>query len=156
MNRGSMMLPTTMPGGAPEKPDRDDGRALLQHLRPVVPEDHYCIPPLQRLDLDEVLRLVRQRRYFVLHAPRQTGKTSALLALRDLLNEGGEHRCVYANVETAQTARGDVAAGMRTIRRYPNARSSPWTTASWTKRGSGRWRAPVLTAPCAKRLAGGP
>ena len=82
---------------------------------PVVPEDHYCIPPLQRLDLDEVLRLVRQRRYFVLHAPRQTGKTSALLALRDLLNEGGEHRCVYANVETAQTAWGDVAAGMRTI-----------------------------------------
>ena len=82
---------------------------------PVVPEDHYCIPPLQRLDLDEVLRLIRQRRYFVLHAPRQTGKTSALLALRDLLNEGGEHRCVYANVETAQTARGDVAAGMRTV-----------------------------------------
>ena len=82
---------------------------------PVVPEDHYCIPPLQRLDLDEVLRLVRQRRYFVLHAPRQTGKTSALLALHDLLNEGGEHRCVYANVETAQTARGDVAAGVRAI-----------------------------------------
>ena len=82
---------------------------------PVVPEDHYCIPPLQRLELDEVLRLVRQRRYFVLHAPRQTGKTSTLLALRDLLNEGGEHRCVYANVETAQTARGDVAAGVRTV-----------------------------------------
>ena len=82
---------------------------------PVVPADHYCIPPLERFDLDEVLRLIRQRRYFVLHAPRQTGKTSALLALRDLLNRGGEHRCVYANVETAQTARGDVGAGMRTV-----------------------------------------
>ncbi len=82
---------------------------------PVVPADHYSIPPLERLDLDEVLRLIGSKRYFVLHAPRQTGKTSALLALRDLLNRGGEHRCVYANVETAQTARGDVEQGMRAI-----------------------------------------
>ena len=82
---------------------------------PVVAEDHYCIPPLGRLDLDELLRLIDAKRYFVLHAPRQTGKTSALLALRDLLNGRGAHRCVYANVETGQTARGDVAAGIRTV-----------------------------------------
>ena len=80
---------------------------------PIVPADHYNVPSLERLDLAHVLRLIREERYFVLHAPRQTGKTSALLALRDLLNEGGEHRCVYANIETAQTARGDVEAGMR-------------------------------------------
>jgi len=82
---------------------------------PVVPADHYCIPPLERLDLDELLNLIGSKRYFVLHAPRQTGKTSALLTLRDLLNGSGGYRCVYANVETAQTARGDVAAGMRTV-----------------------------------------
>ncbi len=82
---------------------------------PVVPADHYCIPPLQRFDLDEVLRLIRDNRYFVLHAPRQTGKTSSLLALRDLLNGGGGRRCVYANLETAQTARGNVEQGMRAI-----------------------------------------
>ena len=82
---------------------------------PVFPARHYSIPPLGRLDLDEVLRLIRDERYFVLHAPRQTGKTSALLALRDLLNERGAYRCVYTNVETGQTARGDVAAGMRTV-----------------------------------------
>ncbi len=82
---------------------------------PVVPAKHYSIPPLERFDLDEVLRLIRDERYFVLHAPRQTGKTSALLALRDLLNEGNEYRCVYANVEAAQTARGDVGAGIRTV-----------------------------------------
>ena len=61
---------------------------------PVVAEDHYCVPPLGRLDLDEFLRLIDTKRYFVLHALRQTGKTSALLALRDLLNERGAHRCV--------------------------------------------------------------
>ncbi len=82
---------------------------------PVVPADHYSIPPLERFDLGEILRLVDAKRYFVLHAPRQTGKTSALLALRDLLNERGDHRCVYTNVEPGQTARGDVAAGMRTV-----------------------------------------
>ena len=82
---------------------------------PVRPDDHYHIPPLDRLNLDELLGLVRDKKYFVLHAPRQTGKTSALLALRDLLNAGGDYRCVYANVEAAQALREDVAEGMRTV-----------------------------------------
>ena len=84
---------------------------------PVVAADHYCIPPLERVDVDELLELIGQKRYFVLHAPRQTGKTSALLALRDLLNGGtaGEYRCVYVNVEAAQAAREDVGRAMRVI-----------------------------------------
>ncbi len=84
---------------------------------PVVAADHYHIPPLERIDLDEMLGLVRDKKYFVLHAPRQTGKTSALLALRDLLNSGahGNYRCVYANVEAGQAARENVAEGMRAV-----------------------------------------
>ena len=84
---------------------------------PVRPDKHYCIPPLSRLNLDDVLTLVRRERYFVLHAPRQTGKTSALLALRDLLNGGGEgdFRAVYANVELGQAARENVGEAMRAI-----------------------------------------
>ena len=82
---------------------------------PVVPEMHYHVPPLTRLDVDELLLLVRQWKYFVLHAPRQTGKTSALLALREKLNAGDEFRCVYVNVEGGQSAREDVAAAMRAI-----------------------------------------
>ena len=82
---------------------------------PVDAELHYQIPPLARLDLDNLLMLIRQRKYFVLHAPRQTGKTSALLALRDQLNESGEYRCVYVNVEVGQSAREDVEAAMRAI-----------------------------------------
>ena len=84
---------------------------------PVRPHKHYCIDPLSRLDLDDVLGLVRDERYFVLHAPRQTGKTSTLLALRDLLNGGaaGDCRCVYVNVEAAQTAHEDVVRTMRVI-----------------------------------------
>ena len=84
---------------------------------PVVAADHYHIPPLERIDLDQVLGLVRDKKYFVLHAPRQTGKTSAMLALRDLLNGGhaGDYRCVYANVEAGQAARENVAEGMRAV-----------------------------------------
>ena len=82
---------------------------------PVVAADHYCIPPLERLNLTEVLRFIRDKRYFVLHAPRQTGKTSALLALRDLLNAGDDYRCVYVNVEGGQAGREDVEQVTRTI-----------------------------------------
>ena len=84
---------------------------------PVRPDKHYCIPPLKRFDLDEVLGLIRDEQYFVLHAPRQTGKTSALIALRDLLNGGsaGDFRCVDVNVEVGQVARDDTARGMRSV-----------------------------------------
>ena len=82
---------------------------------PVAAADHYHVPPLERWDLEEIRRLVREKRYFVLHAPRQTGKTTALLAFRDLLNAEGGHRCVYVNVEGAQAAREDVEQAMRTV-----------------------------------------
>ena len=84
---------------------------------PVVARKHYCIPPLERVNVTELLTLIAQERYFVLHAPRQTGKTSALLALRDLLEAGGpgDYRCVYVNVEAAQAVGEDVERAMRVI-----------------------------------------
>ena len=84
---------------------------------PVRPDEHYCIPALGRVDLPKVLALIRRRRYFILHAPRQTGKTSTLLALRDLLNSGsaGHYRCVHVNVEPGQSAREDVGQAMGAI-----------------------------------------
>ena len=82
---------------------------------PIIPEDHYHIPPLGRLDFDEVLLLIERKRYFVMHAPRQTGKTSALLALMEELNGSGRYRCMYVNVEIGQSAREDVGAAMQAI-----------------------------------------
>ena len=49
---------------------------------PVVAADHYRIPPLERWDLAEIRRLIAEKRYFVLHAPRQTGKASSQLLTR--------------------------------------------------------------------------
>ncbi|MCL2153125.1 MAG: hypothetical protein FWH57_09250 [Oscillospiraceae bacterium] len=72
---------------------------------PMKPKDHYCIDPLTRIDWQDVRRLIRDKCYFVMHAPRQTGKTSALLAMMNAINEEGSYICAYANIEAAQTAR---------------------------------------------------
>jgi hypothetical protein len=58
---------------------------------PVNCVDHYCLPPLARFDLDDVLALIGQKKCFLLHAPRQTGKTTCLLALADYLNRAGTY-----------------------------------------------------------------
>lgn len=76
---------------------------------PVNCTDHYCLPPLTRFDLEEILALIAQKKYFLLHAPRQTGKTTCLLALADYLNRQGDYHAVYANIEAAQALREDVA-----------------------------------------------
>jgi hypothetical protein len=43
---------------------------------PSVPGEHYMIDALRRIDLAEIESLIADKRYFVLHAPRQTGKTT--------------------------------------------------------------------------------
>lgn len=84
---------------------------------PVEPQYHYSIPPLERVDLDHVLGLIRDRKYFMLQAPRQTGKTSVLLALQNLLNgrSEGNYRCLYVNIEAGQAAGEDVHEAMRAV-----------------------------------------
>ena len=82
---------------------------------PVLSEKHYGIPPSERVDRDEIFRLIDDWKYFILHAPRQTGKTSALLALVDELNATGRYRALYINVEGAQAARNDVGGAIRAI-----------------------------------------
>lgn len=78
---------------------------------PVGATDHYCIPPLSRSGLDSALKLILEKKYFILHGPHQSGKTSALLALADSLNSGthGAFRCVYANVAAVREARDEVS-----------------------------------------------
>ena len=69
------------------------------------------------MDLERVLNLIHDEKYFILHAPRQTGKTSALKALQDHLNSvaEGDYRCLHVNVEAAQVAREDIKRAMSAI-----------------------------------------
>ncbi len=36
---------------------------------PIRPDEHYHLPPAERLDLDGALMLIRQKKYFVLALP---------------------------------------------------------------------------------------
>ena len=83
---------------------------------PVVAADRNCIPPLERVELEAGRGLIRDKKYSSLHAPRQSGKTSALPALRDLLNGGapGACRCEYRDVEDGEAMRETVAEAMCT------------------------------------------
>jgi hypothetical protein len=103
---------------------------------PINPADHYNIPPLTRFDLDEMLFLIQQKKYFILHAPRQVGKTSYLLALMDYLNTQDDYTALYINVEVAQAAREDVTAAMRSILSELGSRAEwllkdPYPTQIW-------------------------
>lgn len=82
---------------------------------PTVDGKNYCLEPLARINLNELRTLIDAERYFVLHAPRQTGKTTCLLALMKYLNAEGKYRALYANIENAQTARNDVSRGLRAV-----------------------------------------
>ncbi len=66
---------------------------------PVNFEDHYAVNLLERPQVKDILRLIEQKKYFVLHAPRQTGKTSLLLAIANELNKKGDVKALYLNVE---------------------------------------------------------
>lgn len=80
---------------------------------PVIPGKHYVLP--LRLDYEKVRELIDMSYYFILHAPRQTGKTSAIFQFITRLREENAYTPLYVNVEPAQTARGDVKEGIETI-----------------------------------------
>ena len=82
---------------------------------PMKEEMNYCVAPLNRWDLDEIMDFIYMQRYFILHAPRQTGKTTCILALRDKLNAEGKYFAVYINVETGQSSLHDDFNAMRKI-----------------------------------------
>ncbi|MDI6794812.1 MAG: ATP-binding protein [bacterium] len=83
---------------------------------PVNPRDHYALP--FRIDREEIYSLIMQKKYFVLHAPRQTGKTTLLLELVNWINqEEKRYKALYVNIEAAQAAREKVDAGIETILR---------------------------------------
>jgi hypothetical protein len=58
---------------------------------------HYMLSPTKRLP--EIERLIEQRTYFVFHAPRQTGKTTAMIALAQQLTDSGRYTSVMVSVE---------------------------------------------------------
>ena len=69
---------------------------------------HYMLSPTVRLPSLE--RLIAQESYFVIHAPRQTGKTTAMLALANQLTSGGRYTAVTVSAEVGSPFRHDPGA----------------------------------------------
>ena len=82
---------------------------MIKHFNtsgPCVPEDHYMIDTEERFT--NVRELIDQKKYFIIHAPRQTGKTTNVIELAKKLNEEGKYIALYVNVEAGQAIRNQV------------------------------------------------
>ena len=75
---------------------------------PCVPGRDYMLPPEPRLP--DALELIMLGRFFVVHAPRQTGKTTTLAALARDLNEGGQYAAVLFSCGRVREIGDDVGA----------------------------------------------
>jgi hypothetical protein len=66
------------------------------------PEDHYMVPPESRLLRAQLDRYIESKLYWVLHAPRQTGKTTFLQSWMRSINAGGKAVACYVSAESCQ------------------------------------------------------
>lgn len=80
---------------------------------PCNPEIHYTIPAARRLP--EAPGLVEQGAYFVVHAPRQTGKTTTLRALAADLTATGRFAALMFSCEVGEAAGDDYGGAQRAI-----------------------------------------
>ena len=73
---------------------------------PCQSDKNYMLSPTDRLP--QIERLIAQESYFVIHAPRQTGKTTAMLALAKQLTESGRYSAVMLSVEVGAPFKQDI------------------------------------------------
>ncbi len=74
---------------------------LFNIAGPCHPSEHYMIDPLRNLD-NELADLIDQKSYFVIHAARQSGKTTLLKGLARKINAEGEYYALYCSLEGIQ------------------------------------------------------
>nr|WP_322760045.1 ATP-binding protein [Frankia sp. Cr2] len=101
---------------------------------PCRPTYDYMIPALRRLP--EGPGLVERMGYFVVHAPRQTGKTTALRALAQELAAGGRYAALHFSCELGEAVGDDYGTAQRSILQEvrsqaeialpPELRPPPW------------------------------
>jgi hypothetical protein len=77
-------------------------RRFFNTTGPCNPADHYMLPPADRLVGAQLHRYIRDKLYWVLHAPRQTGKTTFLQSWMREINAGDEALACYVSVERCQ------------------------------------------------------
>jgi len=71
-----------------------------------VPSDNYTVS--MKDNFERMKELIDNKRYFILHAPRQTGKTTLMLQLMEQINQQDEYIALYLNIEAAQAWRNQI------------------------------------------------
>ncbi len=87
-------------------------RKIFNTTGPCQSDRHYMLPALARCQA--VSWLIEEAEYFVLHAARQSGKTTLLLDLAQQVNEAGDYYALYCSLETVQGIH-DVEQGIPAI-----------------------------------------
>ncbi|MDR1490299.1 MAG: ATP-binding protein, partial [Desulfovibrio sp.] len=80
-----------------------DPYAIPKHFNiagPCVPGEHYMLDAVARLP--EARTLAESKKYFVIHAARQTGKTTLLRALTREIHAEGKFYALYCSLEAVQ------------------------------------------------------
>lgn len=81
------------------------GMRYFNTAGPCVPTRHYMVPAQERLP--RARRYIEQGQYFVVHAPRQTGKTTVLAAMALELTASGRYAALHFSCESAEVAGED-------------------------------------------------
>ncbi|MBI4604548.1 MAG: hypothetical protein HY721_21510 [Planctomycetes bacterium] len=74
---------------------------------------HYMVPAAERLP--EARGLVERGQYFVVHAPRQTGKTTTLRAIAEKLTASGKFAALHFSCEGGEPVGDDYAEAQRAV-----------------------------------------
>jgi hypothetical protein len=80
---------------------------------PCDPARHYMLPAAERLP--RARQLIQEGRYFVVHAPRQTGKTTTMTALAREVTAAGGHAALLASIQSAGPFRDDIESVERAV-----------------------------------------
>ena len=108
---------------------------------PCNPEWHYTVNSVPRLQ--GVQELIDGKHYFVLHAPRQTGKTTFLYAMMRQLNAEGRYTALTVNIQPAASGQMPheamfITAGCilsQAVQYLPEAEQSPLLNDETTRLG---------------------
>ncbi|QUW04706.1 ATP-binding protein [Chloracidobacterium validum] len=76
-------------------------------------QDHYMLAPVERLP--GLRRLIDQKAYFVVHAPRQVGKTTLMLTLAQQLTAEGRYTAALLSLEAGAAFDSDIGAAENAI-----------------------------------------
>jgi type II secretory pathway predicted ATPase ExeA len=110
---------------------------------PCNPADHYMLPATARLPT--VQRLLDQKAYFVIHGPRQSGKTTAMIELARQVTAAGRYAAALVSMEVGAAFNDDPGAAELAI-------LSAWRM--WAERLPAGLRPPAWPdAPEGQRLA---